>query len=202
MESVGVAVADGGLEDLELSEEERDAEVSVEAEKDAKRRDRRARMDGFSDDELREVLEDPSNSLDESVARELLTERERGDVAADAAAERERLEALEAEAGPAVGDMPSGEPETALAPDKIILKGTAEQRDWGGKAPQTTILNVQGMKFEVEGAFRRGEIIKFEGSMRLVGEGVKDKLDKTTMTPMEAREEFSAVVLDMELDTE
>lgn len=110
-----------------------------------------------------------------------------------------RLAGLEAEAGPAVGEMPPSAREDApVPPDKIFVVGTQQTgaRKWAGKVPGSVVIALKGLKFEVDGSFKKGDRFKFEGEALVISEGAKDKLDKETRTVSEAVQMHDAIVLD------
>lgn len=127
--------------------------------------------------------------------REKAHELEREALADDQVAE------LRQEAGEAVGPMPPKEPESPLvAPDRMIVSGPAQKKLWSGKGPGSCVLKVRGLSVDVEdGTFEKGEIVTATVTLRIVSEGVKDKLDKHTKTPTEAVEVLDATVVDFEV---
>jgi hypothetical protein len=126
-------------------------------------------------------------------------ERELGGAqeAVEAAYERAHAETLAA-AQAALADVPE---EPAAVPDALTISGPVdEKRHWNGKAPTETVLRLKAAPMHVrEGGFRKGERLSFRGEAVVVSEGVKDKLDKETMSPVEAVQEHTAVILDIEL---
>ena len=92
------------------------------------------------------------------------------------------------------------EPELHIPPDQIVLRVTAKAAPkFAGKQPGTTILSLKGVKFAVDGGFRKGETIKFTGSALVISEGARDRLDKETQMVSDSVQEHQAVVLDLEL---
>jgi len=142
--------------------------------------DRPATADGMTDEERVE--------LDE------LQERAKG-----------KRKGLEDEAGPAVGDMPPKDPEPGPEPEleKILVKGSdGKVFDVGGKLPQSAVLKLNGATLEIlpgEG-FEKGATVHFSGIARVVSVGSKDRLDKRTLTAVEAVQEHSAKILDFVVD--
>jgi hypothetical protein len=175
----GTAVVDrGDLSDLQLSPEEKGEEAAD-----------RERGLGGSPEAIEEARQ---RALAE--AQQALDDEDR------------KAQELRQEAGEPVGNMPPGDPEdVTVPPDKLMVSGTAQgsKRRWNGKAPGSVVLKLKVADIEVaEGEFKKGDRIRFEGEAVIVSEGVKDKLDKDTKTPVEAVQEHAAVVLDFELRDE
>ena len=90
-------------------------------------------------------------------------------------------------------------PVLTIAPDQLVVQGSKQMSLFEGKAPATSLLKLKGVTVTIDGAFAKGEVIRFTGSARIVSEGAKDKLDKDTGMVVEAVAENSAVVLDLEI---
>lgn len=138
-----------------------------------------------------EAGEEAADAARKEGLEELDVERARLD--AEEAA-RERLE--QAEAPEVDGSGEDAEP----PPHQIIVRGAAGSRPkWAGKQPGMTILKLTGGKFAVDGGFRKGERIKFEGEALVISEGSRDRLDKETMTVSDSVQEHEAKILDFDL---
>jgi hypothetical protein len=97
------------------------------------------------------------------------------------------------------------EPESpGPVPDELMVSGrTTERKRWSGKAPTATVLKLKAAPMKVrEGGYRKGERLTLTCQAVVISEGVKDKLDKETMAAVEAVQEHTAVVLDIELADE
>ena len=90
-------------------------------------------------------------------------------------------------------------PVLTIAPDQLVVQGSKQMSLFEGKAPATSLLKLKGVTVTIDGAFAKGEVIRFTGSARIVSEGAHDKLDKDTGMVVEAVAENSAVVLDLEI---
>jgi hypothetical protein len=201
------AVAD--LQDLQLSDEEQLAEETEETARAERRGVRYAELAELSDDTLNALLaEEDVPTLDKELATDVLVNRDatfEAEQEADAAALDEgasHAEEVRENAGEPVGEMPAGEPEELrIPPDQIVVRHfVGSKRKWAGKAPGTTVLALKGMKVMVDGAFQKGERIRFSGEAVVISEAAKDKLDKHTKTVSESVQTHDAVVLDFELD--
>lgn len=136
-------------------------------------------------------LEREENESEEAFARRVQAEAERAEALADTGtAEQSQI--------PGSPRKEGGEPDMVIPPDQILVRhepaAGARQKTAG-----ITILNVKGVKVQVEGGFRRGERIKFSGEAVIVKEETTDKLDKSTRSVAEAVQTFAATVLDFEL---
>lgn len=67
--------------------------------------------------------------------------------------------------------------------------------EWAGKRPGVVKLKLSCPALEVAEGFKKGTEIKFSGTAVVVSEGAEDKLDKETMTVVEAEQTHKAVVL-------
>jgi len=157
------------------------------------------------DDPLADLRLTPDEAAEEAA------ERARTEGLDDEEVARQREEAfgraqaaLDAEGG-SEPERRAGEPqepeEGHVPPDQIVLRGKASgSPKFAGKQPGTTILSLKGVKFAVDGGFRKGERIRFSGEALVISEGAKDRLDKETLTAVESVQEHQAIVLDLELE--
>lgn len=189
--------ADDRLSDTPEEGAEGPTEEQYEAERQERYETRKAALADLDDESLSAIVVDPDTYIDGQIAKDLLEER------TSVTSGDDKAEELRSEAGEPVGPMPPNDPEEMrIPPDQIVVAGTAagSKHKWDGKQPGTTILSLKGFKVEVDGAFKKGERIKFGGEAVVKRESCDDKLDPTTKQVVEAKVEYTAVVLDFELD--
>ena len=91
-------------------------------------------------------------------------------------------------------------PKLTVAPDQLVVTGTHQLKLFEGKTPGTSVLKLKGVTVSIDGAFAKGEVVRFTGSARIVSEGAVDKLDKDTGMVVESVATNQAVVLDFEIE--
>lgn len=137
-------------------------------------------------------------------------DRERDEAKERAAAEANgdgtaKARNLEDNAGPAVGDMPPGEPEKSPEPvvDEIRVEGTEQLSifDVGGKRANTATMKLTGGKVKlIDGqGFRKGTRVRFTGEAIINEVGQKDEEDPKTGQVVSAEQRHSARIVDLQV---
>lgn len=101
------------------------------------------------------------------------------------------------------GEVPAssnGHVSSAVYVEQIRVDGTTQVSiDFGGKRAQTCKLSVRGGA-EVDGFFRKGDVIRGTFEAVVDGAGGKDKVDKQTGIVTEAVQRNTARITDMHLE--
>lgn len=123
---------------------------------------------------------------------------------------------IEAQAGPGEGDTglpprPTPGQQTIdgreipqeLPPEEIVIPGTTQLGffDVGGKKPQTASIRFVGGKVTLERgtAFKKGEVIHFEGYAQVVEASPRDKRDRQTRQVVDCELQIRAEIDDLKV---
>lgn len=120
---------------------------------------------------------------------------------------REEIDAAHAELEgqiPGQQDIEGGEvPEPAPPVEELRVDGTTQLGliDFGGKRPQAATLRLAGGAVELlEGrAFRKGDVITFEGTAVVMEVGAVDKTDPKTGIVVSAKQKHVARITDLQV---
>lgn len=89
--------------------------------------------------------------------------------------------------------------------EEIRVDGTTQLGliDFGGKRPQSATIRLTGGEYELlDGrAFRKGDVIRFEGTAVVDFVGGKDKVDRKTGIPVTAVQKHTAYIADLRVTT-
>lgn len=111
---------------------------------------------------------------------------------------------LRQEAGEPVGPMPPETPAEPLAPEELQVSGTVQLSmfNLGGKLPTGASISFIGGKTKIASgtAFKKGELLKVSGVVRVTASGQVDTIDKATGTAVSCEHQFKARWVDIEVE--